>query len=36
MDYFGISKKEAEKRISETPLHARDTSDAESESFDSD
>ena len=35
MTFFGVGKKEAELQISETPLHAADTSDVESEDFDS-
>ena len=34
MEYFKIDKKEAESWIKETPLHAEDNSDAESEVFD--
>ena len=31
MEFFGISKQEAELRISETPLHQQDTSYVESD-----
>ena len=33
MAYFGVSKEQAEQCIAETPLHAADTSDVESEKF---
>ena len=33
MAYFGVSKEQAEECIAETPLHAADTSDVESEKF---
>lgn len=35
MDFFGIPKEEAEKRILETPLHGEDQTD-ESDTFESD
>jgi len=34
-DYFGMDKEQAEACVAETPLHAIDTSDVESETFDS-
>ena len=36
MDFFNISKQDAEQRISETPVHKQDSSDIESDMFESD
>ena len=36
MEFLGISKQEAELRISETPIHQQDTSDVESDLYESD
>ena len=36
MDFYSVDKAEAETRIAESPLHAHDTSDLESDLYDSD
>ena len=35
-DFFGIGVKEAEEKIWETPVAAKDTSEAESDAYESD